>query len=476
MIHQYISHDSANRRLIIIFSGWSTVPEFYSRLHAPGWDIALIHDYTDFSLNTSFASGYSTIYVVAWSLGVAAAEYAASAFASAGIRVAGAFAINGTPLPVSDSYGIPEYIFTTTERTLTTRNLAKFKKRMSSRGDIYRLPVSDDSESDKSCRTDFLKTELRAFQTGCESQSYSATQTPRLPWRRVYIGISDLIFPSANQINAWNTMAPEAQQIKIPTGHYIPLQRVLKDIIPNTSDIAEHFSRASHTYEKNAEAQAAIAGHLASLIPSDIQDKPAEILEIGAGSGLFTRKIAEKLNLYKATFVDLYPTQRFNVAEFEKYVAADAESWIEECPDNSFDLIVSANTIQWFADTEAFVANAARVLRPGGILLCSTFIKGHFAELESLRPSPLILKSESEIRRMLTPLFTDIHIEENPVTLTFPNAAALITHLKDTGINGASIPGADLSRSAIKNFLQSLPANPTLTYKPLYIRVRKKTT
>ena len=40
-----IFHTPSCRRLLLIFSGWSTSPGFYSDLRAEGWDIMLEKEY-----------------------------------------------------------------------------------------------------------------------------------------------------------------------------------------------------------------------------------------------------------------------------------------------------------------------------------------------------------------------------------------------------------------------------------------------
>ena len=40
-------HKENTGRLIIIFAGWSTAPDFYRHISLPGWDLLVVHDYSD---------------------------------------------------------------------------------------------------------------------------------------------------------------------------------------------------------------------------------------------------------------------------------------------------------------------------------------------------------------------------------------------------------------------------------------------
>lgn len=459
-----IFHNPANRRLILLFSGWSTVPGFYTGLRAEGWDIMLVSDYSDPSFDISRILDYATVYIVAWSLGVAAAELAARISPLAD-RVSAAFAVNGTLSPADDMEGIPEAIYDATRENLSPASLRKFRRRMSSRRDPHSFPADtpfsmpDESEEEAVTR---LRRELLLLRERHDA--------PRLNWKRAYISLNDLIFPPENQSRAWARRAPHTLTVEIPSGHYLPLQEIIDAVTPDHSRISRRFSRAAATYEANASAQGTIARRLASMLPeaaaapdaADAADAAAELLEIGAGSGALTRALAERLTFSRATFIDLYPLRRFGVAPEEEYVVADAEEWMERVPDDSFSLIASASTIQWFADPARFFANAARVLRPGGTLLCSTFLPGNLAELDALRPSPLIYRHRDELTAMLRPLFGNIRMQEEEISLRFASPREALMHLKLTGVGGGTAATA-------RHLLTALPPHPTLTYRTLCI-------
>ena len=99
--------NSSHPRLLLFFAGWSASPESFTGLKAEnGTDIMLCYDYRDMTFHEDLSS-YKEIHLIAWSMGVRMAELAlAGKYA-----LTTATAINGTPRPIDDNFGIPENIF-----------------------------------------------------------------------------------------------------------------------------------------------------------------------------------------------------------------------------------------------------------------------------------------------------------------------------------------------------------------------------
>jgi len=58
-----------------------------------------------------------------------------------------------------------------------------------------------------------------------------------------------------------------------------------------SQEIEKNFSKYAHQYDKNAQLQKFMAEKLASFLP---KDTPEKILEIGCGTGLFTKYLLAK--------------------------------------------------------------------------------------------------------------------------------------------------------------------------------------
>ena len=141
--------------------------------------------------------------------------------------------------------------------------------------------------------------------------------------------------------------------------------------IPHESGSPEYLAEVERRFLAAAWfGQAAGEPPFSALIPyADLADK--DVLEIGCGTGVHTRLLAEAGA--HVTAIDLTPTaveltrRRLALAEqTATVVEADAESM--PFADASFDFVWSWGVIHHSTDTDHVIAEIARVLRPGGRL------------------------------------------------------------------------------------------------------------
>lgn len=457
-------HDNGSDRLILIFAGWSTDAYFYTDTCVDGYDVMVVYDYSDLTFPLHILGKYSSVSVFAWSLGVFAASRVIPPWLPAM-----AVAVNGTETPVDDNYGIPKAIFEGTAANLNARNLMKFRRRMC--GNDY----ADVCRRFPDIPVDRLKMELEAI-----SALSAPSQESVLYWDCAYISMQDVIFPAANQLKAWKSHPSEPELRILDLPHYIDISKIIRGAVPAHSTVGEKFRKALSSYSDNAMAQKEIAGHLLDLIPDKKFEK---VVEIGPGSGVFTDMFCRRFTPREMDYVDLYNLPRYGLSHIERYHLADAEEWIWEKAEDvekrredtgrtgsytgSHDAIVSASAMQWFVNPRRFIMNAARLLRPGGIFACSTFLPGNLPELSKVNPYGLIYRSKEAIGSMLKPYFSHIVLEQKEIVLNFPSSRELLIHLRQTGVGGSSASGLPLSR-----LLSSLPT--TLTYRPLFIIASKK--
>lgn len=458
MKYTYLRHIEGTRRLILIMTGWSTGPALFKPLTVEGWDIIVCHAYSDFDFPNELLDQYNTIFLFAWSLGVAAAEISLNPE-----KITAAYAINGTPLPYNDKHGIPTDIFIGTAVGLSPRNLSKFQRRMCVSGSEYLNAgpylVSEDSINE-------LRSQLLLF-------AKTSFPDPRLPWRRIYIGTKDAIFPEKNMSDYWGQYAEthDTEIIYLETGHFVDLVSLIRSHIADLSKIARSFSAAHDKYSSNAIAQKQIAEKLANYVP-DNHHTPVNALEIGPGAGLFTRLIREKLNLTHLHLVDIYDISPVGYRPDETFILADAEKWIEDV-NMKWDFILSASSIQWFVNLGHFFRNAYEHLNPGGELICSTFLPGNLSQLDTLRPSPLLYNSREKIESMLEETFDSYEIETEEITIEFDTPRKALLHLRDTGVAGVGASGKTVAR-IIKALTPEPGEKVCLTYRPIYIKAFKK--
>lgn len=160
--------NSSHPRLLLFFAGWSASPESFTGLKAEnGTDIMLCYDYRDMTFHEDLSS-YKEIHLIAWSMGVRMAELAlAGKYA-----LTTATAINGTPRPIDDNFGIPENIFRGTLDNLTAEGMKRFNRRMCGSRDILaqheKFPARPLEE---------VKDELQHIYNLCNGQSMTNATT-----------------------------------------------------------------------------------------------------------------------------------------------------------------------------------------------------------------------------------------------------------------------------------------------------------
>lgn len=177
-----------NTQLIIYFAGWGTSPELVKAWEIPqGYDLLLIWDYRTLTLNVD-VSQYSKLHLVAWSMGVWAAEQLV-----ARLNFSSAVAINGTPVLVDDQQGIPEVIFQGTLNGFNEMTRSKFDRRMCGNHELLAQYHAVARRS-----TDEVSAELVAV-----AEQLASAKKPKIAWQKALISKQDHIFPTVNQQYYW---------------------------------------------------------------------------------------------------------------------------------------------------------------------------------------------------------------------------------------------------------------------------------
>ena len=113
-------------RVIVFFHGWGMDAAGVSHLQMED-DVLMCYDYRSLDFDFPDLGHYRCIYVVAWSMGVWAADRVISRLEMKPERCV---ALNGTTRPVDDEYGIPVKIYELTEKGMNERGREKFFLRM----------------------------------------------------------------------------------------------------------------------------------------------------------------------------------------------------------------------------------------------------------------------------------------------------------------------------------------------------------
>lgn len=217
------------------------------------------------------------------------------------------------------------------------------------------------------------------------------------------------------------------------------------------------FSGAVESYDAHAELQREVADRLLAHLEFT-KIEPQRILDIGCGTGYFTRLLRGKYKRAAITALDLSESMLAHTRKGHArrlpwhgrhhHCAGDAA----QLPfrDASFDLVTSNLAMQWLPDPQQMLAEMRRVLAPGGLMLFSTFGRRTLAELRQsladiahdkaglVLPFPDVTSLGNSLMQLPVELpVTDADL----FTLTYPDVISLIRELKGLGASAAAISG-----------------------------------
>lgn len=464
MKHLKLTSTGADRA-VLLFLGWGMDAGPFADVALEGYDVVAVWDYRDDRFDDSVLAPYREVVVAAWSLGV----FIAARFMAArpGLNVTLRIAFNGTLYPADDLRGIPVATYRATGANLNERSLRKFYRRMFASAEAFApfaatLPLRD---------VKGLVEELDHIHGLQLSEP-----TPDGRWDMAVVADGDRIVPPEAQLRAWEERAYRVER-RSEGSHYVDFNAELRRVVADKGLIQHRFRRSGTTYRDNAAVQARVASHLADMITQSIAATPGRIIEIGAGTGILTERLATLYPDADITAVDLVGSPQLEaVSPRVKVVEADGEWFISTVAEGSADLIATSSTIQWFNSIPSFFMRCQRATARGGIVAAATYGSRNFEELDSAGVGRRRFASLDELRGMVPDGFEIIASGEEIVKETFGSAAALLRHLRATGVN-ATDSGAAAAVSA-RRLLNAYPLDAdgraTLTFNPVYIILKRK--
>lgn len=209
MIQDFISNEG-KKGLSLFFAGWGMDKRPFGSLACKDMDIMICYDYTDTGFDYRLIERYGTIMITAWSMGVWAAGKIIPCLKAKGKEITRATAINGTLLPVSDLYGIPEKIFSGTLEGFSEKTLTKFRRRMCGDTANYELFMSGAPLRSIGSLHDELASIYKTATSENSSKGLDDTTCAETikaecqgNWSDAIICTKDRIFPANNQIRFW---------------------------------------------------------------------------------------------------------------------------------------------------------------------------------------------------------------------------------------------------------------------------------
>lgn len=250
--------------------------------------------------------------------------------------------------------------------------------------------------------------------------------------------------------------------------------------------VARCFAQARNTYEQEAYVQRQVAEKMMELLNNAFCTYPPEALpkhlvEIGCGTGNFSRLLAAQWHPVSFLLNDLCPEMEDCLTDLCRqpaiyFQAEDAE--VLTLPEGT-ELITSCSTVQWFNHLPDFFMRCRNALSDNGWLAFSTFGRQNIYQIRELTGNGLDYRELKELVQMLETDFEVIHAEEEVCTLNFDSPLDVLKHLKQTGVTGTE--KKVWSRGRLQQFCENYirlfgngQGKVSLTYHPIYILAKKK--
>ncbi len=207
---------------------------------------------------------------------------------------------------------------------------------------------------------------------------------------------------------------------------------------PSESDfeqrIIESFSKHVKTYDRHAQLQRSMAERLAALIPNPF---PKKILEIGCGTGVFTRHLLAR-SPSVITLNDIAPLMiehlksHLDIPSHSKILVGNAERI--QIP--KVNLIAGNAVFQWFQNPQNTLQRFHACLAKEGYLAFSTFGPKTLEEFRSTAQfqGPTHLLSQKRWKTLLTQAGFELETFQTETRqIFFENTNALIKNLQQIG-------------------------------------------
>ena len=219
----------------------------------------------------------------------------------------------------------------------------------------------------------------------------------------------------------------------------------------NKQKIRRAFDRAADSYDDAAVLQKEVCRRLLQKLDY-IKLSPQLILDAGVGTG---EAVAPLMKRYKKSRVIALDLSERMLAKALRHggllrkpelVCAD----VEQLPfrENSFEMIFSSLTLQWCNDLPATLQDLLRVLKPGGLLVFTSFGPDTLKELRACWRQIDDAVHVNQFTDMhdvgdglLQAGFADPVMEAETITVSYESVDKLMADLRDIGANATAEGG-----------------------------------
>jgi malonyl-CoA O-methyltransferase len=211
--------------------------------------------------------------------------------------------------------------------------------------------------------------------------------------------------------------------------------------------VRRNFSRAANTYEQHDALQREVQALLLDRLGFYLET-PERVIDVGAGPGRGTALLRKRYPKAQLIAMDLaLPMLRAakkNISWLKPFQRVCAEATSLPLPDHSVDVLHSNLCFQWIDDLPALFGECVRVLKPGGLLVFSTFgpdtlkeLRAAWADADQQPHVSRFLDMHDLGDAMISAGLRDPVLDVDRYTLTYSEPRQLLKELQGLGATNA---------------------------------------
>lgn len=213
------------------------------------------------------------------------------------------------------------------------------------------------------------------------------------------------------------------------------------------SHVRRAFGRAARSYEAHAPLQAEVGLRLRERL-DETPLTPQCVLDVGCGPGAGSAALTARFPDAELIALDLalpmLQAAQVHLGDRPKAARVCADAQALPLADASVDLVHSNLCLQWCDDPGLALDEFRRVLRPGGVLLFSTFgpdtlkeLRAAFAAVDATPHVSRFVDMHDIGDALLSTGFRDPVLERDDFVLTYADARTLMRELRAIGATNA---------------------------------------
>jgi malonyl-CoA O-methyltransferase len=243
--------------------------------------------------------------------------------------------------------------------------------------------------------------------------------------------------------------------------------------MPAKQQILKSFNARAYSYNSAADLQSRVASRLQEFLPASVIQN---ILEIGCGTGLFSRYLLQQFPHANLMLTDLAPAMleicRTSIPPSRQIQFLQMDGEIVTLT-STFDLIASSMTMHWFSDLKNSLQQIIARLSPGGRLVFAIMGENSLHEWRDIcKTYRVAMTPEFVSRDYLQTAFPELNLHVETIQQAYLNTYDFLRTLKVIGADTPRATHFALTAGKLRHLMRLLdnknPDGVTISYEIIY--------